>query len=169
MGRNSSVGIATSYGDGRSGDRILVWGGRDFLCPSRPAPGAYPASCTVGTGSFLEVKRPGRGATFIGRTFTFTLCRSSVFYHEVRLLDTILIVALRKLADNFSSLKAVYSFAWGHLISWTEIRRTAVSHRTLNMNLVFYSNRDLKSRGSTCLWWGKPQHGQKNVALLAIH
>ena len=26
--------------------------GRDFLQPSRPAPGAYPASCTIGTGSF---------------------------------------------------------------------------------------------------------------------
>ena len=34
--------------------------GRDFPHPSRPAPGAHPASCTMGTGSFPGVKRPGR-------------------------------------------------------------------------------------------------------------
>ena len=39
------------------------WGGeRDFPHPSRPALGAHAASCTMGTGSFLGVKRPGRGA-----------------------------------------------------------------------------------------------------------
>jgi len=36
------------------------WGGRDFPHPSRPAPGAHPASYTMGTGSFLGVKQPGR-------------------------------------------------------------------------------------------------------------
>ena len=45
---------------GRSGDRIPE--GRDFPQPSRPAPGAYPVSYTMGTGSFPGVKRPGRGA-----------------------------------------------------------------------------------------------------------
>ena len=45
---------------GRSGDRIAV--GARFSGSVHPGPGAYPASCTLGTGSFLEVKRPGRGA-----------------------------------------------------------------------------------------------------------
>jgi hypothetical protein len=41
-GPGSSVGIAAGYGlDG---------------------PGAHPASCTMGTGCFSGVKRPGRGA-----------------------------------------------------------------------------------------------------------
>ena len=45
---------------GRSGDRIPV-GWRDFPQPSRPAPGAHPAFCTMGTGYFQGVKRPGSG------------------------------------------------------------------------------------------------------------
>jgi hypothetical protein len=47
MGRDSSVGIATSYG-------LDQWGiespwGRDFPHQSRLSPGAEPASCTMGT------------------------------------------------------------------------------------------------------------------------
>ena len=59
-GRDSVVGIATRYGLDGSGIESRC--GRDFPHPSRPALGAYPASCTMGTGSFPGVKRPGRGA-----------------------------------------------------------------------------------------------------------
>ena len=81
---------------GRSGDRIPVEA--KFSAPIQTGPGAYPASCTMGTGSFPWVKRPGGGADHppppkrrshervglylyspsgpswpvIGRTFTFT-------------------------------------------------------------------------------------------------
>ena len=56
VGRDSSVGTVTRYGlDGLGSN---PGGGRDFQHPSRPA---HPASCTVGTGSFLGVKRSGRG------------------------------------------------------------------------------------------------------------
>jgi hypothetical protein len=51
-GSGSSVGIATELRDGRSVDRIPV--GRDFPL-SRLAPGAHPASCTMGTGFFPGV------------------------------------------------------------------------------------------------------------------
>jgi hypothetical protein len=44
---------------GWSGDRILV--GARFSAPVQTCPGAYPASCTMGTGSFPGVKQPGRG------------------------------------------------------------------------------------------------------------
>jgi hypothetical protein len=44
---------------GRSGDRMLVEA--TFSAPVQTGPGAYPASCTMGTGSFPGVKRPGRG------------------------------------------------------------------------------------------------------------
>ena len=37
------------------------WGAR-FSAPVQTGPGAHPASCTRGTGSFPGVKRPGRGA-----------------------------------------------------------------------------------------------------------
>src|SRR5215510_3117456 len=45
---------------GRSGDRIPV--GVRFFAHVQTGPGAHPASCTMGTGSFPGVKRPGRGA-----------------------------------------------------------------------------------------------------------
>ena len=37
-------------------------GGARFSAPVQTGPGAYPASCTMGTGSFPGVKRPVRGA-----------------------------------------------------------------------------------------------------------
>ena len=52
-----SVGVATELRAGRSG--IESRWGRDFP-PVQTGPGAHPASCTMGTGSFLGVKC-GRG------------------------------------------------------------------------------------------------------------
>ena len=56
-GPGSSVGIATELGAGRSG--IESRWGQDFP-PVQTGPGAHPASCKMGTGSFPEVKC-GRG------------------------------------------------------------------------------------------------------------
>jgi hypothetical protein len=58
-GPGSSVGIATGYGLDDPG--IESRWRRDFSHTSRPALGAHPASCIMGTGSFPGVKRPGRG------------------------------------------------------------------------------------------------------------
>ena len=52
-GPGSSVGIATELRAGRSVDRIPV--GRDFP-PVQTGPGAHPASCTMGTGTFPGAK-----------------------------------------------------------------------------------------------------------------
>jgi hypothetical protein len=49
----SSVGIATDYG--LDGPEIESRWGRD-IPPVQTGPGAHPASCTMGTGSFPEVK-----------------------------------------------------------------------------------------------------------------
>jgi hypothetical protein len=57
-GPGSVVGIATGYG--LDGDRIPV--GARFSAPVQAGPGAHPASCTMGTGSFPGVKS-GRGVT----------------------------------------------------------------------------------------------------------
>jgi hypothetical protein len=59
VGRDSSVGIATRYELDRP--RIKFRWGREFLAPVQTGPGVYPASSTIGTGSFPGVKRPGRG------------------------------------------------------------------------------------------------------------
>jgi hypothetical protein len=45
---------------GRSGNRIPV--GARFFTHVQTGPGAHPASCTVGTGSFPGLKWPERGA-----------------------------------------------------------------------------------------------------------
>jgi hypothetical protein len=59
-GPGSSVGIATGYG--LDGPRIESrWGAR-FSAPVQTGPGAYPASCTMGTGSFPGVKS-GQGVS----------------------------------------------------------------------------------------------------------
>ena len=44
---------------GQSGDRIPVEA--RLSAPVQTGPGVHPASCTMGTGSFPGVKRPGRG------------------------------------------------------------------------------------------------------------
>jgi len=59
VGRDSSVGIATSYGLECPG--IESWLGWHLPHPSEPALGAHPVCCTMGTVSFPEVKRPERG------------------------------------------------------------------------------------------------------------
>jgi hypothetical protein len=57
----SSVGIATGYGD-----RILV--GSRFSAHVQNGPGAHPASCTMGTGSFPVVEND-RGMTLTPHPF----------------------------------------------------------------------------------------------------
>ena len=59
-GRDSSVSITTRYGLDGPGIEIR-WEAR-FSAPFQSGPRAHPASCTMGTGSFPGVKRPGRGA-----------------------------------------------------------------------------------------------------------
>jgi hypothetical protein len=58
--RDSSVGIATGYGLDGPGIESR-WGAR-FFAHVQTDPGAHPAYCTRGTGSFPGVKRPGRDA-----------------------------------------------------------------------------------------------------------
>jgi len=53
------AGIATGYGLDGPGIESQ-WEAR-FSSPVHIGSGAHPASCTMGTGSFPGVKRPGRG------------------------------------------------------------------------------------------------------------
>jgi len=58
-GPGSVVGIATGYG--LDGPGIESRWGRRFSAPVQTGSGAHPDFCTMGTGSFSGVKRPGRG------------------------------------------------------------------------------------------------------------
>jgi len=59
MGRDNSVGKATCYGLDGPGIESR-WGAR-FSAHFQTGPWDYPASYTMGTGSFPGVKRPRRG------------------------------------------------------------------------------------------------------------
>jgi len=59
VGRDSSVGTAT--GHGLDGPGIESRSGARFSASVQTSPDAHPASYTMGTGSLLGVKRPGRG------------------------------------------------------------------------------------------------------------
>jgi hypothetical protein len=61
MGRDSSVGIVIRYG--LDGPGIESWLGVIFSPPVQTGPEAHPASCTMGTGSFLGVKGKGKGGS----------------------------------------------------------------------------------------------------------
>jgi hypothetical protein len=56
----SRPGIATDYE--LDGPGIESRWGASFFAHIQTGPGAHPASCTIGTGSFPGVKRPRRGA-----------------------------------------------------------------------------------------------------------
>ena len=58
-GRESSVGIAIRYGLDDPGIESRWWA--RFSALVQTGPGAHPSSCTMGTGSFPGIKRPGRG------------------------------------------------------------------------------------------------------------
>jgi len=60
VGRDSSVGIATRCWLDGQGIESRWGGGARFSAPGQTGPGAYPASYTMGTGSFPGVKRPER-------------------------------------------------------------------------------------------------------------
>jgi hypothetical protein len=60
VGRDSSVGRVTAYGLDSPGIESRL--GARFSAPVQTGPEAHPASCTMGTGYFPEVKAPGSDA-----------------------------------------------------------------------------------------------------------
>ena len=79
-GRDSSVGIATRYGQDGPGIESR-WGAR-FSAPVQIDLGAHPASYTMGTGSLPEVKRPGRGIDQPSPSSTEVKERVEVYIHS---------------------------------------------------------------------------------------
>jgi hypothetical protein len=62
VGRDRSFSITTGYGLDGPGIEKKIPGRARFFAHVLTGPGAHPASCTVGTGSFPGVKLPGRYA-----------------------------------------------------------------------------------------------------------
>ena len=60
--RGPAISVGTATGYGLDGPGMESRWGREFSAPVQTGPGAQPASCTMGTGSFPGVKS-GRGVT----------------------------------------------------------------------------------------------------------
>ena len=77
-------GSVAEYSDwlraGRSGDRLAV--GSRFSAPVQTGPGAHPASCTTGTGSFPGVKS-GRGVTLTPHPLLVPLVMKEYSYTSI--------------------------------------------------------------------------------------
>jgi hypothetical protein len=71
------IGLECGYSDwlraGRSRDRIPV--GARFSAPVQTGPGAHPAACTMGTGSFPGVES-GRGVTLTSHPLLVPMSRA---------------------------------------------------------------------------------------------
>ena len=74
-GPDSVVGIATGYRLDGPGIETR-WGAR-FSAPVQTGPGAHPASCTIGTGSFPGVKS-GRALTLTPHPLLVSLVKKRV-------------------------------------------------------------------------------------------
>ena len=83
MGRDCVVGIAIRYGLDVPGIESR-WGSR-FSAPVQFGPGAHPACCRMGTGSFPRVKRPGRD---VDHPAPPTICRMRLACWISRLCNT---------------------------------------------------------------------------------
>ena len=98
-GRDSIVGIATRYGMYGPGIEFLLGG--EIFCTVQAGPGVHPASCTVGTGSFLGVKRPGRdvdNSPHLAPLLVFMACCRVTFF--IQLCLKILIIWISVLHSN---------------------------------------------------------------------
>jgi hypothetical protein len=78
VGRCSAVGIASVYGWAVQGS---IPGGGEIYAPLQIGPGAHPASCTIGTGSFLRVKRPRRGIDHLPPCSAEVKVRGDLYIH----------------------------------------------------------------------------------------
>ena len=115
-GPSSSVGIATGYEV--DGPGIESRWGRDFPHLSRPALGAHPASCTMGTGSFPGVKS--------GRVVTLTPHRLLVLRSwKSRAIRLLPLWAVRPVQSLSACTRVHYTFTF----TW--------SGNVLNRNIVF--------------------------------
>ena len=113
-GPGSSVGIVTGYELDGPGIECR-WGSR-FSAPVQTGPGAHPASCTMGTGSFPGVKS-GRGVTLTphpgvksGRGVTLTPHPLLVPWSKKRRAIPLLPVWAVRPVQNLSALTRVHLY-----------------------------------------------------------
>ena len=79
IGRGSSVGIVTELRARHPADRIPV--GAKFSAPVHVGPAAHPASCTMGTGSLLGVKRTERAVDHPPASITKVKERVELYFY----------------------------------------------------------------------------------------
>jgi hypothetical protein len=104
-GPASVVGIATGYGLVCSGIEFL-WEAR-FSAPVQAGPGAHPASCTMGTESFLRV-RSDRGVTLTPHPLLLPWSWKS------RAIPLLFLWAVRPVQSLSACTRVHFTFTFGH-------------------------------------------------------
>jgi len=144
-GPGSVVGIATGYGLDGPGIESR-WEAR-FSAPVQACPGAHPASCTMGTGSFPGVKS-GRGMTLTPHPLLVPWSRKS------RAIPLLPLWAVRPV----QSLSCLYKGAF-YLFTFFSQDASVTVHRRDDKEEEFTEFRDLERDGLV------PRLGQGNVLL----
>jgi hypothetical protein len=145
-------GIAQSvYGYGLDGPGIESRRGAKFSVPVQTGHGAHPASCTIGTGSFPGVKRPGLvcwvgprdgldvceksrsyGGSIPGPSSTWSVAIPTELPGQFKNVGAINIEQCNKVSINFSFVCSLY-------IQWKNMQSTKfkVSLEYANSSLMF--------------------------------
>jgi hypothetical protein len=122
-GPGSSVGIATTLRDRRSGDRISL--GAGFSTSVQTGSGAHPASCTVGTVSFPGVKR-GRGVTLTPHPILVALSWKG------RSITLLPLSAVRPVQSLSACTTVHFTFTLGYPACYFPAFRIRKVHKTYN-------------------------------------
>jgi len=109
-GPGSVVSIATGYGLDGPGIESR-WGAR-FSAPVQTGPGAHPASCAMGTGSFLEVKS-SRGVTLTPHPLLVPWSWKS------RAIPLLPLWAIQPVQSLSACTRVHFTFIWSQLISYS--------------------------------------------------
>jgi len=137
----SKVGIATGYG--LDGLRIESWWGR-FSTPVQTGPGAHPASCKMGTGSFLGVKR-GQGVTLTPHPLLVPWSRKS------RAIPLLPLQAVRPVQSLSACTRVTFTFTFNEYERFLKLRTCPLSVYVQRISTVSVHVQNMFSHSNSTL------------------
>jgi len=151
------AGKRSRYSDwlrgGRSGYQIPV--GAWFSAPVQTGPGAHPASCTMGTGSFEGVKS-GRGVTLSPHPLLVPRSRKR------RAIPLLPLWAVRPVQSLSACTRVhfTFTFSYNHSTTPTTEQTSVLCHYTISTSVILLFIFRPKCRVSSevitrCCWWSE--------------